>query len=149
MTTYHNPPPQPAPQPVAQKPPVSTEAKSDMEVLFPEEVVEGYKIRPWGLGEIAGVSPFLLKALKAARDAGADVMRPESHVPELALGFASYAPDILSRTLKISKEEAESLPTDKALVILLAVLSQNIEYLKNSLGLGSVIERIKGSLSGP
>jgi len=125
------------------------ESKSDMEVLFPDEEVEGYKIRPWSLGQIAEISPFLLKGLKAARDAGADIMKPESHIPELTLGFTSYAPDILSKTLDISRDEAWSLPTDKAAVILLAVLSQNVEYLKNSFGLGSLIERIKGSLSRP
>jgi hypothetical protein len=133
-------------------------AKDDAGILFPEAEVEGYKLRPWTLAQAVALAPTLgaligiakeskvgevlfnfMDLLESgqgdAKDAFARAQKEVAAVlPGLIPKFLPHAPRIISVSAGISEEEAGSLELGKATVLLLSIVSQNIEYLKNFFG---------------
>jgi len=138
------------------------QAASDEQILFPDVEVEGYTIRPWTLAqavalastlgalvEIAkesGVGEVLWKFMDLldtgqgdAKDAFAKAQKEVLGVlPGLVPKFLPHAPKILTVSLGASEEEVGKMNLGKTTVLLLSVVSQNVDYLKNFFGPGRV-----------
>jgi hypothetical protein len=132
--------------------------KGDAGILFPDAQIEGYTIRPWTLAQAvalastlgalvgivkeSGIGEVLFKFMDLlepgqgdAKDAFAKAQKEVAAVlPGLIPKFLPYAPKIIAVSAKISEEEAGALELGKATLLLLSIVSQNIEYLKNFFG---------------
>jgi hypothetical protein len=132
--------------------------KDDAGILFPEAEVEGYKLRPWTLAQAVALAPTLGALIGIAKESKVgevlfnfmDLLEPGQGdtkdafakaqkemiavLPGLIPKFLPHAPRIISVSAGISEEEAGSLELGKATVLLLSIVSQNIEYLKNFFG---------------
>lgn len=136
-------------------------AASDEQILFPDAEVEGYAIRPWTLAQAVALAPTLGALVEIAKESGVgeviwksmDLLDPSqgdakkafggaekeilSVLPGLIPKFLPHAPKILTVSLGASEEEVSKMDLGKATVLLLSVVSQNIEYLKNFFGPGA------------
>jgi hypothetical protein len=135
---------------------------SDEQILFPNVEVEGYTIRPWTLAQAVALAPTLGALMGIAKESGVgevlwkfmDLLEPgqgdakdafdkaEKEVigvlPGLVPKFLPHAPKILSVSLGASAEEIGKMDLGKATVLLLSVVTQNVDYLKNFFGPGRV-----------
>lgn len=110
--------------------------KLDTEILFPEIEVKGYKIKPWVFGELVDLSPILSKIVKAIHAEGIKSLDClVERMIELIPLMLPFAPEIIAKTLHIEEQEIRTWPIDKATVILLTIINQNLGYLKNCFGL--------------
>jgi len=135
--------------------------KTETEVLFPEVDVEGYRIRPWSFGQFAKLMPVFRSIMIDVKKAGLilgdiegkteqDVEKDAVEmVPEIMELAAPYAPVIIAITLGVSENEVESWDMVKGTTILLTIITQNVDYLKNSSGLGTVMKVLNTSLLRP
>ena len=136
-------------------------AASDEQILFPDAEVEGYTIRPWTLAQAVALAPTLGSLVEIAKESGVgeviwksmDLLDPArgdardasakaqkevlSVLPGLLPKFLPHAPKILTVSLGASEEEVGKMSLGKSTVLLLSVVSQNIEYLKNFFGPGA------------
>jgi len=108
---------------------------SEIDILFPEIEVEGVKLRPWSLGQVADLAPSFMAIVKALRDSGIAFSEIEARMEEFVLVISPHAPKIISITAKIPEAEVREWPLAKATVVTMAILNQNVEHLKNSFGL--------------
>jgi hypothetical protein len=135
---------------------------SDEQILFPDVEVEGYTIRPWTLAQAVALAPTLGALVEISKESGVgevllgfmDLLDPGqggakdafakaqkeviSVLPRLIPKFLPHAPKILSVSLEVSAEEIGKMDLGKATVLLLSVVSQNVDYLKNFFGPGRV-----------
>ena len=135
---------------------------SDEQILFPDVEVEGYTIRPWTLAQAVALAPTLGALVEIAKESGVgevllgsmDLLDPAQGgakeafakaqkevmgvLPGLIPKFLPHAPKILSVSLGTSAEEVGKMGLGKATVLLLSVVSQNVDYLKNFFGPGRV-----------
>lgn len=133
------------------------QAVSDEQILFPDAEVEGYTVRPWCLAQLVEVSEPLAAVVEIAKQEGAadallslvGMAEPRKGkasggktvpidflalLPGLILKSVRHIPRILSVTLRVSEEEVGKLDLGKTTAILMAIFSQNYEYLKNYFG---------------
>lgn len=133
--------------------------KDDLEILYPEVELYGYKIRPWGLKQLAELSPYLYSLKEEIKKMDIDILKifgldetkgkkqkDDTNLMveglfDLSTTIAPYAAKIICVSSGMPQAEAEDLPVDRALVFLLTIIEQNINFLKNSLGL--VTEKIE------
>jgi len=106
--------------------------KNDLEVLFPEVEVYGYKLRPWSLKGWAELGPCLSRAVTAF------MANPEksgdfsfSGILELVLDDLS---EYVAKSAGISVEEAGKLPGPVVAEMLPVIYEQNEPVLKNLFG---------------
>jgi len=135
---------------------------SDEQILFPDVEVEGYTIRPWTLAQAVALAPTLGALVEIAKESGVgevllgfmDLLDPGQGgakdafakaqkevigvLPELIPKFLPHAPKILYVSLGASMEEVDKMDLGKATVLLLSIVSQNVDYLKNFFGPGRV-----------
>ena len=134
----------------------------DEKILFPEVEVEGYTIRPWTLAQAVALAPTLGDLLGIAKASGVgevlshfmDLIEPEQGetkdafakaqkeviavLPGLIPKFLPHAPKIIAVSAGISEKAAGELNLGKATVLLLSIVSQNVDYLKNFFGPGNL-----------
>lgn len=155
--------------------------KNELEILCPEIEIYGYKLKPWGLKELAGLSPvlYILKSEIKAKgvnitnlfdldeipkgqskterekkikdtqnamiegifDLGTSVFPYIEDIFDLGTSVFPYIAQIISVTSGMSKDEADNLSLDKAMVFILTIVEQNLSFLKNCFGL--VAEKIE------
>jgi hypothetical protein len=135
---------------------------SDEQILFPDVEVEGYTIRPWTLAQAVALAPTLGALVDIAKASGVgeallgfmDLLDPAQGgakdafakaqkevigvLPGLIPKLLPHAPKILSVSLGTSAEETGKMDLGKATVLLLSIVSQNVDYLKNYYGPGRV-----------
>jgi hypothetical protein len=133
-------------------------AKDDAGILFPDAIVEGYKLRPWTLAQAVALAPTLGALVDIAKESkvgevlfkfmdlldsgqgdAKDIFAKAQKdvaaaLPVLIPKFLPHAPKIISVSAGISEEEAGALDLGKATVLLLSIVSQNVDYLKNFFG---------------
>jgi len=109
---------------------------SDPQVLFPEMTVCGMKILPWNLGQIADLSPVLIEVRKAIQEEGITVENLFRDWLKFLPRLLPHAPRVISVSTGCSIERARNLKGDEAGLVLTSIVSQNWDYLKNSLSLG-------------
>ena len=134
--------------------------KTEEEILFPDLVVEGIKLRPWTLGQYADLAPHFRKAKVMLQEGGIDFAKIEELIKaldakdeaEINEGLAKkivgpffdivmlvlpILPQVLSVTTGIPLSEVRGWDVKKITPVTIAVVTQNIEHLKNSFGLGT------------
>jgi hypothetical protein len=114
--------------------------KPEMEVLFPDMVVEGYKVKPWTWNQLIGVLPIFSGMIDDIEASGLEIddldpTNPKKLLKCLGL-LGPYAPDVVAKTLGIERSEVDSWEGAKIMNIFIVVLVQNAHRLKNSLSLG-------------
>jgi len=133
-------------------------AEPDEQILFPGVEIEGYTVRPWALAQAVALAPTLGALVDIAKASGVgeillgfmDLIDPGQGgakdafakaqkevigvLPGLIPKFLPHAPKILSVSLGVSEEEVGKMDLGKATVLLLSVVSQNVDYLKNFFG---------------
>lgn len=121
--------------------------KSEMEILFPDTEVEGYKVRPWTWEQFLAIIPDIMRGIGLVRDRGAEFEDLENSLDDpgkifrLVSLFGPIVPDIVAKTLRIEKSEIEAWDAYKVMNVAFVILIQNAERLKNSTGL--VMAQIK------
>ena len=105
-------------------------------ILFPEIEVDGIKVKPWSLGQLADLAPTLdgVFATLEKLDVNLDNLTFSS-LMKLQFSITPYLPKILSVTLSISEEEVREFDIGKTTRILGAIWTQNQENLGNALSL--------------
>jgi hypothetical protein len=109
--------------------------KTDAEVLFPEVEAGGFKVGPWTLGNVIDLAPIFRAMAVVVKERGIKPAEAEKRIPELLELALPFAPQIISVTVGITPAEARNLSVPRASVILLTIVSQNLEHLKNFFGL--------------
>jgi hypothetical protein len=108
--------------------------KSDEEILFPEVEIQGIKLKPWSFGQLSRVSPALRKGAKALIDGGMTMDNLKDHVSDVAFVLLEQGPEIISHTTGIALAEIQEWDPVKAIPVLIVIVSQNLEKIKNFFG---------------
>jgi len=123
-----------------------TEQITDSQVLtslLAEENLDGYTIKPWTIKQLLQVTPILKDIGEKLAEVGVTLETlSDMVVSQGVAGLAGvvdiilpHLPTFLSASLRISLEEAGEIDLGLSLVLVVKVLSLNIEHLKNSLSL--------------
>jgi hypothetical protein len=107
-------------------------------VLFEDREIAGYTVRPWTLGQLVKLAPvfervavnFAARGLSLSAIGTALETSPMNVLTPLLPEIAT----VLSITLGKPIEEMEGLRADTVISVILVIVKQNVEYLKNSLG---------------
>jgi hypothetical protein len=110
--------------------------KTETEILFPEQEVDGITVHPWTFGQIAKLSPIFRLIASDLRESEIPVDELESRMSEVILIAGKYAPSIVAATINLPIAEVEQWPPEKGIKLLFTIISQNLEHIKNSFGLG-------------
>lgn len=100
--------------------------------LFPEKIVDGYKVKPWSLGTVEELSPCLERLTIVFISKGITLENAEEEAPKIIFSVLPEVSTVLAATLKKEVKEIKELPLDTVVALLLTVVTQNIAYLKNS-----------------
>lgn len=119
---------------------MTQQEKTEMNVLFPETEVQGYKTKPWSLGDLSDMAYEIGQIIMIVREKKITLDKIEESIPELITIILPFAPAIISKTLKIGLAEARDMEPLRATEILLTIITQNLEHLKNSFGLVGLIK---------
>ncbi len=110
----------------------------EVKVLFPEEQVGPYTLRPWTITQFGKVLPILIAIIKSLTPLGLTFDNCEifmkDHLAEAAPALIPFLPDLIAITLRIEPEEVDrKIIFDDGLAIVLTIFLQNGERLKNFL----------------
>ncbi|MCK9597688.1 MAG: hypothetical protein M0R06_01530 [Sphaerochaeta sp.] len=118
------------------------DGKDEQGILFPEIEVEGLILRPWSFGQLANMGPVLQKVMAEAKNCGftpKDFDEGEEidleKFANLLLTVAPLVPEIVAKTTMLSRSEIDNWDPDKGVKVFLAILTQNMDKIKNSFGL--------------
>jgi hypothetical protein len=116
--------------------------KSEQEILFPEIEVEGVTLRPCSFGQLANMGPVLQKVMVEAKNCGFtqkdfdnDQEIDLEKFANLLLVVAPLIPEIVAKTTMLPKSEIDNWDLDKGVKVFLAIMTQNMDKIKNSFGL--------------
>ena len=123
-----------------------TDQTTDSQVLtslLAEENLDGYTIKPWTIKQLLQVTPILKDVGEKLAEVGVTLETlSDMVVSQGVAGLAGlvdiilpHLPTFLAASLRISLEEAGEIDLGLSLVLVVKVLSLNIEHLKNSLSL--------------
>jgi hypothetical protein len=112
------------------------EKKDEVQTLVDEVEVDGFKVRPWGICDLARLSPTLERVVKGLKDRKVTMamLKDKKQLDEVIFAVLPELPDLLAISLKLPISEIEKLPNEKALKLALVIVKLNVEYLKNWLG---------------
>src|SRR3989304_6514278 len=129
------------------------EEKPEIQVLFPEIEVEGYKVRPWSLGQVVDLTPTFemlaieFKRRKISLESLEKIEKSKSMegmIGELVFAFLPQVVRLLSISLREEEKIVREFPINKSGSLIVAVVSQNLSNIKNSFGLGkSILSKTK------
>jgi len=109
--------------------------ETDEAILFPEEEIAGYKVRPWSLGTVVALAPSIRATIQTCQQEGITAddyeMQIQEKFADILLLNAHHVPKIIAVSLGVSEEEAAGMPFPKAATILVGILKQNAAYIKN------------------
>lgn len=109
---------------------------TDGEILFPEVKVCGYTVRPWTFGDTAALGPEFRGMIRAIREEKVGFDDIEERFPEIVTLLLPFGPQVVAKTLHVPVAEVEKLSIGDATVLFLTIINQNMDYIKNSFGLG-------------
>ncbi len=117
------------------------EEKNEIEILFPEIEVEGVKVRPWSLGQLIDLAPIFesIAIDLKKRNVKVEHLGTDEKINELILSFLPYVAKIISVTIKEDEKVVREWSLKKATAIILTIMTQNLEQIKNSFGLGKSV----------
>jgi ABC-type branched-subunit amino acid transport system permease subunit len=114
---------------------VEEQQTAGLATLIDAEVIGGYTVKPWTLGnlrEFAPLLPKLIAALQAGGIRGLDDV--EKNPMALLVIAAEHVPAVIALTLRIPVVKAEEIPLDAATLIALTIVRQNLAYIRKLLG---------------
>jgi hypothetical protein len=140
---------------------MSEPEKSEEQILFPDEVVEGITLRPWSYGKLCEMAPIFYEARKTMKKENlslSDVFKVDgvSQIQDLLQGGSDvdiekmidlggvfdfvililpHSREIIARTIGLPSSEIEAWDLKKGTLIFLKIISQNLEHVKNLFGL--------------
>jgi hypothetical protein len=110
----------------------------ELSMLFSEEQVGSYVVKGWTLRQFQALLPIIMTAIEALKehgvtweDLGEDQEKTMEALQVAVKALIPQADRILSISLEIPEELAGNLDLASASVLLLKVISKNVEHLKN------------------
>ena len=110
----------------------------ELSMLFSEEQVGAYVVKGWTLRQFQALLPIIVTAIEALKehgvtweDIGEDQEKTMAALQVAVKALIPMADRILSISLGIPEELAGNLDLASASVLLLKVISKNVEHLKN------------------
>jgi len=100
-------------------------------VLFPEVEIDDVVVRPWSLGVLAAISPYIEEVFGKLEEKKMDIDFSIASIMRLYFIAAQHLVPIISKSLGMPKEEVEAFDINKAARILKVIWDQNRESLKN------------------
>ena len=115
--------------------------KTDLEILFPEVEVEGVKVRPWSLGQLIDLAPIFESIAIDLKNRNVKIehLGADEKINDLILSFLPHVAKIISKTIQEDESVVREWPLRKATATILTIITQNIEQIKNSFGLGKSV----------
>lgn len=122
-------------------------------ILFPEEEIAGFKVRPWTLGSVVALAPTIQALVAMCRQHGITAENYEEKINEkfieVILDTVPHLPKLISVTVKISIEQAEEITLPNTVKLLVGIIRQNGAYLKNAFArVGDISQTLKAASSG-
>jgi len=125
--------------------------KSDEEIIFAQEEIAGFKVKPWSFGVLFEISEMLDAIFTKLDHRGVDLKFDfsegfASDLPKFIRIAAIAAPEvkaIIAITVDATEEEIEELDMKVGIKLLTTIFKQNFEIIKNALGLSLVMEKEK------
>ena len=125
--------------------------KSDEEIIFAQEEIAGFKVKPWSFGVLFEISEMLDAIFTKLDHRGVDLKFDfsegfASDLPKFIRIAAIAAPEvkaIVAITVDATEEEIEELDMKVGIKLLTTIFKQNFEIIKNALGLSLVMEKEK------
>ncbi|MEO0250054.1 MAG: hypothetical protein ABIN58_11125 [candidate division WOR-3 bacterium] len=115
--------------------PEEAEKKADVDVLFPEQRVCGYTVRPWTWGQITELGQDLAAVIDEMRKEGVKADRLDMGILAALLRATGATTRIVAVSIGQTEDHIMSLMPDVVGRLLVTIVSANWEYLKNSFGL--------------
>ena len=100
-------------------------------ILFPEKVVEGYKLRPLTLGQIQELVPYIQLVITVMKQSKITVETAQDNMDAILFCLLPVMPDIIKIVIKEDDDMIKNFGAEKAAVIFREIVLQNILYLKN------------------
>lgn len=120
--------------------------KSAEAILFPEINVDGVKVRPWSLGVLAEVSPYISAIIETLEEKGINVEELTfSGILKVYFAIAPHAVAVISKTVGMDEEKVAKFDMPKSVKILRVIWEQNQDSLKNALTLFGVDLEMEGT----
>ncbi|MDD5348236.1 MAG: hypothetical protein PHT59_06465 [Candidatus Omnitrophica bacterium] len=109
--------------------------ESELSKLTNNEVeVEGFKLAPWCIGNLAELAPDIERVMARLKERGVTMTTWREKLTDIIFQVLPEAPRFISVSTGKPIEEISKLPSEKAFRILSAIISLNLGYLKNWLG---------------
>jgi hypothetical protein len=127
---------------------------SESEILFPDISVAGLKIRPWTFGQFMDMLPVFRKAADRLLEIGIgkndidEALSDPSKMLEFVSIILPISGEVIAKTVGVSEEEVRDWPIDKAVQVLIVILSENAGRIKNSFGLGISVLKTLSKAAG-
>jgi hypothetical protein len=108
--------------------------QTEAEVVLGEQQVGAYTVRPWTIGKLAKLSPAIERlTAEFGRRGIKGFAEFEKNFQQIIFSVLPELPNIFSVTLDIDLEKAEAIAMDESAALAIAIVRQNLLYLKNSL----------------
>ena len=102
-----------------------------MQVLFPDVVVGGVKLRPLTLAQINDLAPVIEKVVNAMIKRGITVENSKDKINDIIFAIMPHSVDILKIVLNEDTEVIKKLETSAAIDIFKTIIVQNATYIRN------------------
>lgn len=120
--------------------------KSEEQIMFPNQEIAGFTVKPWSFGKLFEISPKLEKLLNEMDEKNIDLMG------EIDSGVLKYATilkvfnavgpgllEIISLTVGVPEDEVREVSVEDGVALIMAIFSQNSETIKNALRLQGIL----------
>lgn len=107
--------------------------KSDEEILLPEVEVSGFVVKPWTLGKLKRINPFLEHIFIKLEKKGVKLTLDNlsEHLKDIYFAAVEPLVSILAISLDRKEEELEDLSIEQTVKLVYLVYKQNEESIKN------------------
>lgn len=118
--------------------------KKKEKILFTDIKVEGYTVKPFSLGVTNQLAPSLEVIGTKLLEKGVTINNLDTEIPKVIFTILPELPAVFNVLLDEKIEVINEFHISKVLSITLVIMTQNLEYLKNSLGpLKQIIQALK------
>jgi hypothetical protein len=108
------------------------EKKVDETALLLDGIeVAGYKVKPWGICDLAKLSPSFERIYFSMKERKIELGSLSGNIDKVIFAILPEAPHILAITLKVSIDEIEKLSPEKVMPLMFSIINMNMAYLKN------------------
>lgn len=115
--------------------------------LFSSKKIEGYTVKPWSLGTLEELGPWFERVAVIFKERGISLDQVESNPQTAIFSILPEIKTVLSITLGEDIEVVKEFDPGKVTALILVIISQNLNSLKNSFAQISTITRQLAALS--